>query len=46
MKAQYIFIAYLLVVAVSAFSVVESIVEIASGVENIVVASSVVDTTS
>ena len=46
MKGQYIFIAYVLVVTVSAFSVVESIVVIGSGVEIIVVASSVVETTS
>ena len=46
MNGLHIFIAYLLVVAVTAFSVVESIVVIASGVESIVVASSVVETTS
>ena len=46
MNGLHIFIAYLLVVAVTAFSVVESIVVTASGVESIVVASSVVETTS
>ena len=46
MNGPYIIITYLLVVAVTAFSVVESIVVTASGVESMVVASSVVETTS